>query len=137
MVGVENGGSTKNVVVMKDVSETPYELYITVDGATWEYKMGNETQKDGRFEVVLSDEAGNKTTYCFERLYSLNGPSIAILAGLGALVVLVIIFIVKSRKKYYKEEIEETIEETIVEDDFDDGEDVVINDNESNENGQN
>lgn len=122
LIGVENGGTTKKVVVMKNVSEKPYELYITVDGAPFEYKIGEEIEKCGRFVVVLTDEAGNSTTYTFERLYSLNGPSIAVLAGLGALVVLLIIFLIKSRHHYYKDEvIEEDLEETIVEDDFDDG----------------
>lgn len=122
LIGVENGGTTKKVVVMKNVSEKPYELYITVDGAPFEYKIGEEIEKCGRFVVVLTDEAGNSTTYTFERLYSLNGPSIAVLAGLGALVVLLIIFLIQSRHHYYKDEvIEEDLEETIVEDDFDDG----------------
>jgi len=124
LVGVENGGTTKKVVVMKNVSEKPYSIYITVDGVPFEYKIGDEIEKCGRFKVVLSDEAGNTTTYEFERLYSLNGPSIAVLAGLGALVVLVIILLVRSRRNYYKEEkIEEEIEETVIEDDFNDGDD--------------
>ena len=124
LVGVENGGTTKKVIVMKNVSEKPYSIYITVDGVPFEYKIGEEIEKCGRFKVVLSDEAGNTTTYEFERLYSLNGPSIAVLAGLGALVVLVIILLVKSRRNYYKEEvIEEETEETVVEDDFNDGDD--------------
>ena len=122
LVGVENGGTTKKVVVMKNVSEQPYSIYITVDGAPFDYKVGEEIEKCGRFIVVLTDEAGNSTTYTFERLYSLNGPSIAILAGLGALVVLLIVLLIKSRHHYYKDEvIEEDLEETIVEDDFDDG----------------
>lgn len=124
LVGVENGGTTKKNVVMKNVSEKPYSIYITVDGVPFEYKIGEEIEKCGRFKVVLSDEAGNTTTYEFERLYSLNGPSIAVLAGLGALVVFVIILLVKSRRNYYKEEvIEEETEETVVEDDFNDGDD--------------
>ena len=124
LIGVENGGTTKKLVTMKNVSEQPYSIYITVDGAPFEYKLGDEIEKSGRFIVVLSDEAGNSTTYEFERLYSLNGPSIAVLAGLGALVVLVIILVIKSKHKYYKQEIiEEDIEETIVEDDFNDNND--------------
>ena len=122
LVGVENGGTTKKVVVMKNVSEQPYTIYITVDGAPFDYKIGEEIEKCGRFIVVLTDEAGNSTTYTFERLYSLNGPSIAVLAGLGALVVLLIVLLIKSRHHYYKDEvIEEDLEETIVEDDFNDG----------------
>lgn len=124
LVNVENGGTTKKVVVMKNVSEKPYTLYITVDGVPFEYKIGEEIEKCGRFVVVLTDEAGNSTTYTFERLYSLNGPSIAVLAGLGALVILLIILLIKSRRHYYKEEIiEEEVKQTIVEDDFNDEDD--------------
>ena len=94
---------------------------IYVDGVKFDYKLGEEIEKCGRFEVLLMDEAGNKTTYTFERVYSLNGPSIAILAGMGALVVLLIILLVKSRHHYYKDEIvEEEIEEEIDETEFDD-----------------
>lgn len=112
LIGVENGGSTKNIVVMKNVSEKPYELFVTVDGINFDYKLGDEIEKCGRFEVVLIDEAGNSTTYTFERIYSLNGSSIGILAGLLAIAILIIIFVVKSRKRYeeddtYEEEIEE------------------------------
>lgn len=121
IIGVENGGSTKKKVILKNVSEKPYTIYITVDGVPFEYKLGSEIEKSGRFIVELTDEAGNTTTYTFERVYSLNGPSIAVLGGLGALVVLLIILLVKSRHRYYKdEEIIEEIEETVVEDDFDD-----------------
>ena len=120
LIGVENGGTTKKIVVMKNVSEKPYTLNITVDGANFEYKIGDEIERCGRFEVVLTDEAGNSTTYTFERIYSLNGPSIAVLAGLGALVVLLIIFLVKNRRNRYAEEItEEEIEETTTTDDVD------------------
>lgn len=131
LVGVENGGSTKNTVVMKDISEKPCDLNITVDGISFEYKIGSEIEKDGRFIVNLADEAGNTTTYTFERIYSLNGASIAVLAGLGALVVLIIILLIKSRHHYYTDRVEETIEETIIEDDFDDGQDYEVDGSES------
>lgn len=108
LVNVENGGSTKKVVIMKNVSESPYDIYILVDGVSFEYKLGDEIEKCGRFVVVLSDEAGNSTTYTFERVYSLNGASIAVIAGLGALVVLLIVLLIKSRHHYY---VEETVEE--------------------------
>ena len=122
LIGVENGGTTKKIVVMKNVSEKPYTLNITVDGANFEYKIGDEIERCGRFEVVLIDEAGNSTTSTFERIYSLNGPSIAVLAGLGALVVLLIIFLVKNRRNHYAEEItEEELEETTTTDDVDSG----------------
>lgn len=131
LVGVENGGSTKKVVKMKNVSESPYTLYITVDGVPFDYKIGDEIEKCGRFEVVLTDEAGNSTTYTFERVYSLNGSSITVLAGLGALVVLLIILLIKSKHNYYKDEIiEEEIEETIESEDFDGNEENIPNDEE-------
>ena len=125
----------KNKVVMKDVSERPCDLIVTVDGANFDYKLGDEIEKSGRFVVELIDEAGNKTVYIFERVYSLNGSSIAVLAGLGALVILFIILLIKSRHKYNADIVEESIEETIIEDDFNDGQDISVDSGESDENG--
>ncbi len=126
LVNVENGGKTKKVVILKNVSEQPYELKIYVDGIPFDYKLGDEIEKDGQFEVILSDEAGNTTTYSFYREYSLNAASIGVIAGLGALVVLLIILLIKSRHRYYKDEVvEEEIEETIIEDDFNDGDENI------------
>ena len=139
IVGVENGGKTKKVVVLKNVSETPYELIIYVDGAPFEYKLGDKIEKSGRFEVILLDEAGNKTVYTFEREYSLNAASIGIIAGLGVLVVLLIILLIKSRHHYYKDEvIEEEITETTIDDDGS-ADEVIITDNEpeNTENNEN
>lgn len=131
LVNVENGGTTKKVVILRNVSEKPYTLNITVDGVPFDYKLGDEIEKCGRFVVVLTDEAGNSTTYTFERVYSLNGPSVAILAGLGALVVLLIILLIKSRKRYDEDTVvEEEIEETVVDDDVD------SEDDENNENNK-
>ena len=129
IVGVENGGKTKNVVILKNVSETPYELIIYVDGAPFEYKLGDKIEKSGRFEVILLDEAGNKTVYTFEREYSLNAASIGVLVGLGLLIILLIILLINSRHHYYKDEVvEETIETTIEDDGTAD--DIVITDSE-------
>jgi len=108
IIGVENNGKTKNIVILKNVSEQPYSLLVFVDGVKFNYTLGEEIEKCGVFKVVLKDEAGNTTIYNFERIYALNGPSIAIIAGLGALVVLLIIFLVKTRKSYYKEDEEIT-----------------------------
>ncbi len=119
LINVENGKTTKKVVVMKNISEENCTLYITVDGVPFEYKLGDEIEKCGRFIVTLTDEAGNSTTYTFEREYSLNGPSIAVIVGLCLLVILIIILLAKSRHHYYKDEqTQEVIEETIIEDDF-------------------
>ncbi len=127
--GVENGGKTKNVVVLKNVSETPYELIIYVDGVRFDYKLGDKIEKSGKFEITLKDEAGNTTTYSFEREYSFNAASIAVFVGLGVLVILLIILLIKSRHHYYKEKItEEEIKETLIDDDID------SNDSENTEN---
>lgn len=123
-MNVENGETTKKLVSMKNVSETPYELVVYVDGIKFDYKLGDEIEKCGQFVVTLTDEAGNSTTYTFERVYSLNGPSIAVLAGLGALVVLLIVLLIKSRHHYYKDEIvEEEIEEETDKTEFEDEDD--------------
>ena len=132
LVGVENGGSTKKLVSMKNISEDNCTLVVMVDGMYFDYKLGDEIEKAGRFVVTLTDEAGNSTTYTFDRIYSLNGASIAVLAGFGAIVVLLIALLIKSRHHYYKNEvIEEEIEETTITDDFDD------NGDENSENDEN
>jgi hypothetical protein len=135
--GVENGGSTKNNVVLKNISESPYELNITVDGVNFEYKLGDKIEKSGYFVVTLKDEAGNSTTYTFTKEYSLNGPSIAVLAGLGVLVVLLIILLVKSRHRYYQNEVVEEVETTTTIDDLDNGGDDIENPNENDEDDEN
>ena len=117
---------------MKNISEDNCTLVVMVDGMYFDYKLGDEIEKAGRFVVTLTDEAGNSTTYTFDRIYSLNGASIAVLAGFGALVVLLIALLIKSRHHYYKNEvIEEEIEETTITDDFDD------NGDENSENDEN
>ncbi len=131
ITGVENGGKTKKVVTLKNVSETPYELIIYVDGVKFEYKLGNEIEKCGRFEILLLDEAGNKTEYSFEREYSLNAASIGVIAGFGVLVILLIILLIKSRHHYYKDEVLEEITETTIEEDF-----ISENDENNDENVQ-
>lgn len=132
LIGVENGGSTKKLVSMKNISEDNCTLVVMVDGMYFDYNLGDEIEKAGRFVVTLTDEAGNSTTYTFDRIYSLNGASIAVLAGFGALVVLLIALLIKSRHHYYKNEvIEEEIEETTITDDFDD------NGDENSENDEN
>lgn len=119
ITGVENGGTTKKIVTLKNVSETPYELIIFVDGVKFEYKLGDEIEKCGRFQITLLDEAGNKTEYSFEREYSLNAASVGVIAGFGVLILLLIILLAKSRHHYYKDEnIEEEITETTIEEDI-------------------
>ena len=95
---------------MKNISEDNCTLVVMVDGMYFDYKLGDEIEKAGSFVVTLTDEAGNSTTYTFDRIYSLNGASIAVLAGFGALVVLLIALLIKSRHHYYKNEV---IEEEI------------------------
>lgn len=119
LVNVENGGSTKRNVILRNVSETPYELFIVCDGLNFDYTLGKEIEKSGRFTVTLLDEAGNFTVYEFEKVYTFNASAIAILAGLGVIAVIVIIFIVRNKKRYYtNDEIVEEIETTTSEEEI-------------------
>ena len=70
----------------------------------------------GKYQLVVVDEAGNKTVYEFTIVYSFNGATIALFGALLAVVVILIIFLVKNKVGYYKNkteitEIEETTEE--------------------------
>ncbi len=131
LVNVENGGSTKKIVSTKDLSETPCDLITYCDGLRFDYKYGDEIEKCGRFKMTVVDEAGNKTEYTFERIYSLNGASIALIGGLLAIAVVLIAIWWKSRHRYYvhEEEIEETVDEVVY--DIDNSNSVPNTDDES------
>ena len=116
LVGVENGGKTSNDVSAKNASENPVYITATKDGIEFEYELGETITNSGAYQIVVTDRAGNSNIYEFTKVYALNGASIVLLGGMLAVVVVIILFIVRSRKGFYKsygqeEMIEETTEE--------------------------
>lgn len=116
LVGTENGGYTKSEVSTRNPSENPIYIYASNDDGEFEYKLGEKMKDAGKYQLVVVDEAGNKTVYEFTIVYSFNGATIALFGALLAVVVILIIFLVKNKVGYYKNkteitEIEETTEE--------------------------
>ncbi len=113
LVGVENGGYTKSEVTTKNPSETPIFLTLINNGTEEEYELGGKLENTGTYKLIVSDIAGNLTEYEFTIVYSFNGATIALFGGLLAIVVIIIIFLVSTRKGFFKGKGEiTTIEET-------------------------
>ena len=102
LVGVENGGFTKNEVSTRSPSETPIYIQASADGEEFEYNVGDKMTNAGSYKLLVSDQAGNQTEYQFTIVYSFNGATIALFGGMLAIVVILIIFLVKNRKGFYK-----------------------------------
>ena len=105
LVNVENGGKTSRDVILRNISESNCTLLITCDNTPFEYTLGEKIEKAGEFVIILTDEAGNKTTYTFTKTFALNVQATIVLGSLGAIVVVIIACFVKSRKHYEGEEI--------------------------------
>lgn len=113
LVGVENGGATNKEVSTKNPSEKPVTLTVTKSGTELEYELGGKIEDAGDYKIVVTDVAGNQSEYEFRIYYSFNGATIALFGGLLAIVVLIIIFLVGTRKGFFKNKAEiTTIEET-------------------------
>ncbi len=99
--GAENGGTTKDTVVLSDLTEKA-EMRVYLNDQEISYKLGEELTELGKYRVVLTDECGNKTEYNFEILYSMNGGAIALIV-IGVLAVIgVVIAIIFGKKAAYK-----------------------------------
>lgn len=106
-------GYTKSEVTTKNPSETPIFLTLINNGTEEEYELGGKLENAGTYKLIVSDIAGNLTEYEFTIVYSFNGATIALFGGLLAIVVIIIIFLVSTRKGFFKGKGEiTTIEET-------------------------
>ncbi|MCM1556933.1 MAG: hypothetical protein NC087_05305 [Anaeroplasma bactoclasticum] len=113
LVGVENGGATNKEVSTRNASEKPITITATCNGNELEYELGGKLEDAGDYKLVVTDVAGNQTEYEFRIYYSFNGATIALFGGMLAIVVLIIIFLVGTRKGFFKSKAEiTTIEET-------------------------
>lgn len=96
--GVENGGATKDAVVLSDMSETA-DIKVYKNDVEISYNLGDELTEEGVYKVVLTDDCGNVTEYTFEILHSMNGGAITLIIIGVLLVVGVIVLVVIMRKK--------------------------------------
>lgn len=99
--GVENGGTTKENVIISAVNENA-KMKVYFDGQEIDYKLGDELSEIGTYKVVLEDDCGNVSEYNFEILYSMNGGAIALIV-IGILAVAgVVVFIILKKRRVYK-----------------------------------
>ena len=97
--GVENGGTTKDKVILSNLSETANVRVYRNDEAI-EYELGNELREVGIYRVVVTDEAGNTSEYSFEIEKSISGGIIALIViAVLAVVGVGVFLILKKRKK--------------------------------------
>ena len=100
--GVENGGSTKGVVIISDVSSDA-TMKVYLDDVQIEYTAGDELTEVGKYRIVLEDGVGNVSEYSFEILWKMPAAAIVLIvvAVLGAAGVVVWLVISKKRKDEY------------------------------------
>lgn len=96
--GVENGGETKDAVIIGDLSEDA-SVKVTKDGEEIAYKLGDEITEPGEYKVTVTDEIGNTAEYNFTIKAGLNGGIIALIVIVSLLVVGgVVVFILKKKE---------------------------------------
>ena len=96
--GVENGGTTKGVVVLSEPSETA-EVKVYRGEEEIEYKLGETISEEGEYRVTVTDECGNSTVYTFTIEAGTNWTLIVLLVVLGLLVAGGLVFFFIRRKK--------------------------------------
>lgn len=96
--GVENGGETKDAVIIGDLSEDA-TIKVTKDGEEIAYKLGDEITEPGEYKVSATDEFGNTSEYSFTIKAGLNGGIIALIVIVSILAVGgVVVFILKKKE---------------------------------------
>ena len=96
--GVENGGETKDAVIIGDLSEDA-TVKVTKDGEEIAYKLGDEITEPGEYKVSATDEFGNVSEYSFTIKAGLNGGIIALIVIVSLLAVGgVVVFILKKKE---------------------------------------
>lgn len=117
LVGVKNGGTTKGEVSTRNLSENNCTIKAYFNGDEISYSLGKKLEKAGTYIIKVYDEAGNCSEYNFKIVYALNGASIALLAGLLIIAIVIIIFTVWRRKKFKKVKVEYEVETDLENDD--------------------
>lgn len=108
--GVENGGGTKESVTLSDLSEkATMKVYLNDTEIT--YELGQELTDLGKYRVVLTDEAGNTSTYEFEILFKMNGGAIALIVIGVAVVLGVGLAIILGKRATYKKQTKVNMDE--------------------------
>lgn len=106
-VEVDHTPPTLKLEAVKDnVAKGPVDISDMEPGVTASIKLGNRTinpkgtlSQSGTYHIVLTDQAGNKTTYSFRILMYFNMSSIGFIILLLAAVSALIIYLAVSRNK--------------------------------------
>ena len=98
ITGVENGGVTKDAVVLSDPSEEA-TVVLTRDDEVVEYTLGDEITEPGVYKATVTDAMGNVTEYSFEIEKGVNGGLIALFVILGLGAVGAVVFVILRKKK--------------------------------------
>lgn len=100
ITGVENGGVTKEAVILSDPSEEA-TVALTLNDEAIEYTLGDELTEPGVYKVTVTDAMGNVTEYTFEIEKGVNGAVIALIViGVIAAIGGVVIVILKKKKVF-------------------------------------
>jgi len=100
ITGVENGGITKDAVILSDPSEEA-TVVLTLNDEVLEYTLGDELTEPGVYKATVTDSMGNVTEYTFEIEKGVNGAVVALIViGVIAAIGAVVIVILKKRKVF-------------------------------------
>ena len=98
ITGVENGGVTKDAVILSDPSEEA-TVVLTRDDEVVEYTLGDEITEPGVYKATVTDAMGNVTEYSFEIEKGVNGGLIALFVILGIAAIGAVVFVILRKKK--------------------------------------
>ena len=99
LIGVDNGGSTEDIVIIVS-DEEALTFVARKDNTETRIELGKEISKDGDYEIVAYDVAGNEVELKFTIDYSVNTAGL-IASGLGGTGLIgALIAIVKKKKSY-------------------------------------
>ena len=98
ITGVENGGVTKDTVILSDPSEEA-TVVLTRDDEAVEYTLGDEITEPGVYKATVTDSMGNVTEYTFEIEKGVNGGLIALFVILGIAAIGAVVFVILRKKK--------------------------------------
>ena len=96
--GVENGGATKDAVIIGNISEDA-TVKVTLNGEPVEYTLGDEITEPGEYKVTVTDEIGNTAEYSFTIEKSISvGAIIGIILGILGVAGVVVVIILKKKE---------------------------------------
>ena len=96
--GVENGGATKDAVIITNPSESA-TVKVTLNGEPVEYTLGDEITEPGEYKVTVTDEIGNTAEYSFTIEKSISvGAIIGIILGILGVAGVVVVIILKKKE---------------------------------------